>query len=390
MKFTRLLLLGFLLSSASAQAQPSRSTLEICTDEAEAAEILQRLDGWMSTARISRRPLAACDDGSGAYLGRFVPTRTGTAFLLQNPEGGTLRQTLPWLGRVSAPLAEIDRLQRLPQFSILLESLLAEDRLGLAAPPPAEKPPPPPPKKKPPKKRARPKPPPAVKPEPEAPPEAKEEPEPEIPVEGPRSEEPAPFLDLRPEEEPEPEPPPLPPPPPPPLPGREDFGVPLPRRTWSWSGEAFGSLRFRSPDFFGPEAGLGASYGPFGFQLGLQIPTRWEIQGRPLGVIGLWASFQLRHTARFTGTEFGLAAGITVESMWVERLDLPWAEAHGYWDAGPSIGAELRQRLLGGTMGVGVEVGGMPTARTIRLPDGGTATLGGVWGRIALRFGIGG
>lgn len=392
MRGSRLLALALLLLGLRAEAAVARSTLQICTDEPEAASILRRLDGWMSTARIVPRTMADCGKGEG-YVGRFEIVGTTTAFVLQNPGGGLLRQRLPWLEPSPTPLAEIDRLQRLTQFSLVLESLLAEDRLGLAAPPPAEKPPPPaPPPTRPPAPKtspprvARADPPRAL--EEEKTPEEEEE----VPDEGadeasPRAEEvvvEGPYLDLRPDEEPDEE---EDLPPPPRQPGIDEL-FPVLQSTWVWEAEVFGALRLRTPDFFGPEAGLGLGYGPLALRLGFQIPTRWDLEGRPLGVSSLWAGLGLRHLSRIEATEIGLSLGLTAEWLRIERLDLPWAEAHTYADAGLSLGAELRFRLLGGTMGAGAEVGGMPTARTIRLPEGGQAVLGGVWGRIAIRWGI--
>lgn len=376
MRQARLLLALFVATAfADADAQ-SRGRLEICTDEGGATEILQRLDGWMSTVRVGLRDPKRCDERAPHYVGRFERSASSTVFVLRNPEGGTLRHQIPWLGASSAPLAEIDRLQRLPQFSLLLESLLAEDRLGLAAPPP---PPPKPPPSRPSSRRRPPPPPPPVEPTPEpvAPEDEKEE-EPPLPP---------PILDLRPDEEEPPEeaPPAVPALPLEPPSGGEDFAdAPAPR--WKWEGEAFAALRVRSPDFLGPEAGFGLAYGPLAARLGMQVPTRWYLGRIPVGVGALWLALGLHHDPSFADGHLRLMLGLTAESVWVERLDLPWAERHVYWDAGPSLGVELRGRLLGGKMGLGAEVGGMPTARTIRLPEGGEALLGSGWGRISLRW----
>lgn len=410
MKRASLLILGLLFFGVEAHAQGSRSLLEICTDEEAAPEILRRLDGWMSTARIALRAHSGCDEeAGGAYRGRFVSTPSGTDFLLTNPDGGTLRQNLAWIGPTPTPLAEIDELQRLPQFSILLESLLAEDRLGLAAPPP------PPPAT--PSQRERGRRPgakvgrgegsrvelgPAPQPEPEA--ETEPEPEPEVETSEPEVEdlesepeaeallepepEPEPVLDLRPDEA---DPPARPTPSTPPIDRLElmDFGAPLEESIWKWRFQAFGAFRLRSPDFMGPEAGLGLSYGPLALRLGFQVPSRWHLGGKPLGVSSIWSSFGLEHQLSVGWAEVGLYLGLSAEFMRIERLDLPWGVQHHYWDAGPSIGVDLQRGLLGGTIGLGLEVGGMPTARSIRLPEGGAAVLGGGWGRLSLRWGFG-
>lgn len=402
-RLRRALLFLALVGAASAQGQSARTLLEICTDEEGAAEILRRLDGWMSTARIARRSLADCEAGS-AYFGRFRAEGGRTIFVLRNPLGGQLQQSLPWLEATATPLRAIDRRQRLPQFSLLLESLLAEDRLGLAvAPPPPEKPPtaprsPPPAAAPPPAKKPRPAEQLTPAPKDESPPEtAKEDvsstaaPEPGVV----QQEEPT-ILDLRPDEE-EPtildlhpdedlsaptEPPPRPA-------GIDDFRLPVPER-WGWEAEAFGALRLRAPDFAAPETGLGLWHGPFGLRLGFQIPTRWAVEGRPLGVGAVWAALGLRQHERLGAWDLGLSLHLTGELLWLGRLDLPGARMHPYADLGLSLAAELRFPLLGGKMGVATEVGGTPSARTIRLPEGGSEVLGGVWGRVLLRWGIGG
>src|SRR5690606_41248333 len=108
----------------------ARGLPEVCTAEEGAAEVLPRLDGWMSTVRIGSRPARRCDEPAPHYLGRFERSASGTDFVLRNSQGGILRHPIPWIGPTATPLSEIDALQRLPQFSLLLESLLAEDRLG--------------------------------------------------------------------------------------------------------------------------------------------------------------------------------------------------------------------------------------------------------------------
>lgn len=382
-----LLLLLLLAPPGSAEAQAVRSPLEICTDEAGAGEILRRLDGWMSTARISHRALGVCEEGN-SYVGRFLGVRGQTVFVLRNPTGGHLRQSLPWLKETPTPLAEIDRQQRLPQFSLLLESLLAEDRLGLALPPPPVPPQPPvarppeetPARTKPPPRREPPRPPPPVEPPEE---EVVDAAEPE------EEEEELPILDLRPDEDEEEEEPPWEEVPLSRQLGIDELLVPVPE-PWRWEAEAFGAVRARAPNFLAPEAGLGLGHGPFAFRLGFQIPTRWYLEDRPLGVTALWGALGLRQYGRLGASEIGLALNLTTEWLWVERLDMPEARTHAYADLGLSLVGELRFPLFGGKMGVGAEIGGMPTARTIRLPEGGSTVLGGVWGRLSIRWGLGG
>lgn len=357
----------------------ARGLLEICTDEEGAAEVLQRLDGWMSTVRIGSRPARRCDEPAPHYLGRFERSASGTDFVLRNSQGGILRHPIPWIGPTATPLSEIDALQRLPQFSLLLESLLAEDRLGLAAPPPAPpEAPRAPPRRTGPRSRP-PRPPPPPEPPPE--PATAEEPTP-----------PPPIIDLRPDPEEEEVEAPVETPPPMPdemqsRPLLEDFREPpLP---WGWGGEAFASVRGRSPDFLGPEVGLGLVHGPLSLRLGVQIPTRWYLGHAPIGVGSFWLAPGIAQDLAIGGAALRLGLGVTVEAVMVRRLGLPWAESQVYLDAGPSLAAELRWPLFGGRIGIGAEVGGMPTARNLRLPEGDEARLGPVWGRFSIGYGFG-
>nr|PZM93951.1 MAG: hypothetical protein DIU72_01145 [Pseudomonadota bacterium] len=167
----------------------------------------------------------------------------------------------------------------------------------------------------------------------------------------------------------------------------EDFREPpLP---WGWGGEAFASVRGRSPDFLGPEVGLGLVHGPLSLRLGVQIPTRWYLGHAPIGVGSFWLAPGIAQDLAIGGAALRLGLGVTVEAVMVRRLGLPWAESQVYLDAGPSLAAELRWPLFGGRIGIGAEVGGMPTARNLRLPEGDEARLGPVWGRFSIGYGFG-
>jgi hypothetical protein len=95
----------------------------------------------------------------------------------------------------------------------------------------------------------------------------------------------------------------------------------------------------------------------------------------------------VQHPVALGASEVRLRAGVSLEWLEVERLDLPWAAPHRHWDFGVGLGLEWRVRLFGTWTGLAVEGGGMPTARTIRLPEGPQADLGRAWARLALRLG---
>ena len=230
----------------------ARGLLDICTDEEGAAEVLQRLDGWMSTVRIGSRPARRCDEPAPHYLGRFERSASGTDFVLRNSQGGILRHPIPWIGPTATPLSEMTRCSGFR--SSPSSSNPSSPRIGWAWPrlhPPL------------PSRRAR-----------------------RLAARGRgaglrvrrplpnrlRSRRPRRNLASPSRHRPSPDPggeevgeAPVETPPPMPdemqsRPLLEDFREPpLP---WGWGGEAFASVRGRSPDFLGPEVGLGLVHGP--------------------------------------------------------------------------------------------------------------------------------
>lgn len=149
------------------------------------------------------------------------------------------------------------------------------------------------------------------------------------------------------------------------------------------------AARFRSPDFFAGEVALTASWGPLFAQGGFQLPAPWRIGGRPLQVAALTVGAGVQHPVELPSGELRLRAGVVAEAVEVRRLDLPWAEDHHHLDLGGGLGAEWRVRVFGSWVGLYLEGGGMPTARTIRLPEGAFAPLGRSWARLGLRVGWG-
>ena len=74
----------------------------------------------------------------------------------------------------------------------------------------------------------------------------------------------------------------------------------------------------------------------------------------------------------------------------VRRLGLPWAESQVYLGRRPlARGRVVLPPSAGRIPCIGAEVGGMPTARNLRLPEGDEARLGPVWGRFSIGYGFG-
>jgi len=123
-----------LVGAAAPAGAASPSVVELCTSDplggTGAAAQLARL---MSTARFeSRGP--PCDAPSGRrYLVTFVARESAVFLRLVDSAGMRLERRVPWLTGVERPLARLELEGRLVEFSLLLESLLAEARNPLPA-----------------------------------------------------------------------------------------------------------------------------------------------------------------------------------------------------------------------------------------------------------------
>ncbi|AKU92876.1 hypothetical protein [Vulgatibacter incomptus] len=127
-----LLLLALAIPLAAIGAGP-RSDVIICVDDPLAsAGAAAQLDRWMSTANVR----AIGPDCSGAtspttYLGHFENRGPSLAFRLRSPGGLVLERRVPWIAGPERALSRLELAGRLSEFSLLLESLLAEDRVAL-------------------------------------------------------------------------------------------------------------------------------------------------------------------------------------------------------------------------------------------------------------------
>ncbi|HWV39357.1 MAG TPA: hypothetical protein VN033_12885, partial [Vulgatibacter sp.] len=120
-----------LVAWAGAAGANPQSVIELCTSDREdgtgAAAHLARL---MSTARIEiRRPPCAAPAG-GRYLATLEEREGAVHLHLVDSGGARLERRVPWLTRLERPLARLELEGRLTEFSLLLESLLAEARAG--------------------------------------------------------------------------------------------------------------------------------------------------------------------------------------------------------------------------------------------------------------------
>lgn len=120
-----LALVGMPLGAAAVETR-----LPICvaspSTEREAAVDLDR---WVATAAVEVRATPCRLRG---YSGSFVERGGQVLFVLATPDGGRLERGVPWLRSARAPLSELAAAGRLSEFSVLVEALLAEDRLASA------------------------------------------------------------------------------------------------------------------------------------------------------------------------------------------------------------------------------------------------------------------
>jgi len=408
--------------------------VELCTDDAVAATgAVARLSRLMSTASVSSRGLPCDAPAPGSYLARFEARGAAVVVVLAGPGGGRLERKVPWLRDVERPLSRLEGNGHLVEFSLLLESLLAEDRAGplpdlepfpaapgtVAAPvsigrktdgvkrrkPPASR--------RPPAVAAVPKP---VEPPEEGTPSASTEPAGEgsntegdaalhgqgdtggaapnpgvAPTDldgtaGAAGEAPvAPAAGSGADAAPR-SPGVLSPSRPeafesvPPAPDREHPWW----STWRLEVSAVGGLRTRSPGLSSPEAGLRLAFGPIWVRTALEGDAWWDL-GTPIRISASSAS---------AGAEvplFGVGAwrasgtaGVGLDRLELQRTDFEEAEAWRLVDAGPLAGFLLGWESGPIASSLLVEAQWTPTARRIWLPEG----TSGVLGRWSVRAGV--
>ncbi len=358
------------------------------SDEREAAAIVSR---WMRFARLEIFDCATL----GPARRLAFEARGGRVFLRLRSAGPVRERAIPWLDRPDMPLARTRAARALSKLAVLVDALLAEDRVdggpepdrsaeGRSSSGPlergplvAQEMPSSVPVREPPsggRKRLTKEPTtaPVIPPEPSSAPAHGEAAEPapsppeptatwaaekELP-EGEAVLQPGPALT----------PAPLPPAP----------------RNWAWAVEASGSWRFRAPSVGAWEVGGGLHYGPMYFAATYQPEARWSLQGRPIGLwsVGLAAGARL---ALFEGHGFhgGALAGARIEWLRLRRRDLDAGRVLQYWDAGASAGLLGGYRFFsqpgvyGAPLGVELRVEAvyLPTGRIISVPDGPSGML---------------
>ncbi|HEY0838621.1 MAG TPA: hypothetical protein VGD74_00405, partial [Vulgatibacter sp.] len=105
--------------------------LEICTtDPVGSTGAALHLSRLMATATVVAIPPPCEGPAARSYLARFEARAGEVWVVLIGPAGGRLERRIPWLDDADRPLIRLESAGRLPDLSLLLESLLAEDRLG--------------------------------------------------------------------------------------------------------------------------------------------------------------------------------------------------------------------------------------------------------------------
>ena len=389
-------LLATLLLPVGAAA--AETQLSLCVSAAAAsADAVATLDRWVATARVEAVAPPCPPPAPERYVGRFERHGAAIFFRLAAPDGSSLERAVPWLQDVAAPLPELARSERLSEFSVLVEGLLAEHRLMAAwAPPPPPAAPPPaapqkaPPRRKPPPKRA-------------TRPKAKPRPAPEVASAAPPPLPTAPAEPPRPADPVEPPPGPAPaeaapasapPAPAPRLPVATAPPAQLDFRAPSTAGPALrlagaAGVRVRSPGFAAPELGVAAELGPGWLRAGWQPRTRWALAGLPIGIEALALEAGLQ-TSLVSGRlwEFRGLAGVAVERLELMPLYVDSPDRVANWDAGPLLGGRLGWAPLDSFgLALAAAVQWMPTARTSHVGETGpSARVNAVAGRLALEI----
>jgi hypothetical protein len=113
-----------------------RSTLRLCiADQREERASAALLARFLSTVRLEPAPTPSCRGAGVDYVGWFDRRSGGTTFVVRARSGEELARTVPWLAPSgsAAPLSELAAADRLSEFSILVDGLLAQHR---STPPP--------------------------------------------------------------------------------------------------------------------------------------------------------------------------------------------------------------------------------------------------------------
>src|SRR2546423_450733 len=135
-------LLPCLVQAVAHAAPPDSPTLRLCIEESReersAAALLAR---FLTTVRLEAAAGPACGqereaEQDGSYVGHFDVRGSRVSFAVRTRNGQTLVRSVPWIAPSPTPLASLAAADRLSEFSILVDGVLAEDR---SAPPPEDR-----------------------------------------------------------------------------------------------------------------------------------------------------------------------------------------------------------------------------------------------------------
>ncbi|HEY3452339.1 MAG TPA: hypothetical protein VGK67_38700 [Myxococcales bacterium] len=349
-------------------------TLALCeepgSEEREAAVILSR---WMRSARVEVRKCAP-----GSLPPRrlaFVPGPDGSVVVRLETATARREREVPWLERSDAALSRLRTKGALARFSVIVEALLAEDRLAAPVTPVVLAPRPPhaqQPSRKPPQKPADPAPAPA--PSLPAPPAI----EPLPPMPAPVFAIPPPAVAAPPSEPEKPSASPVPE-----APAVEPA---KPVKRWAFGIDGGAGYHLRSPYVSTGEFGGGLHYGPIRLAVTYQPEAVLALEGdRQIGInvlaFSLGGRFELLEA---DGFELGVLANALLDYLVAFRKDT--GNPYDATDFGVSGGLFAARRL--GPAGAELRVEGivMPTAHVIEIPNG-PAKLFNLFGlRVTLSF----
>jgi hypothetical protein len=354
------LVLVALVASVAGEARGSgRATLRLCISdlhqERATAALLAR---FLATVRLEAAPPPGCLEGGSAYVGWFDDRGGRLTFVLRARTGEELARVVPWVPPSPAPLADLAAADRLSEFSILVDGVLAEQR----SPAPVR--------------------PPVIEPLPAMPPQ--------------------PFLAeivIPPPVVPPPTPAPRRSPPPrrmaratpPAPPAVTRTAVPVARPSYErmLSIDAVTAWVVRAPGLAGPQVGAVAGWRWLFLRAGAQA-SGWDWQGRQIAFRALTAEAGLRAPLLGQGRLRLLAAAAAmVESITLRRRDVTGAGDHGYLDAGVTAGPQLTYRPRSwARLSLQADGAYRPTGRRVEVAGGPSIALNAWSARVGVAAGL--
>jgi hypothetical protein len=368
-----------LLARGRGWAEPqARTTLRLCIADQRGERASAALLGrFLSTVRLEASPPPGCRSPGADYLGWFEERAGHLAVVVQARSGEELVRAVPWVRPTASVLSELAAADRLSEFSILVDGVLAEHR----SPAPVHRPP------------AEPI---TIEPLPPLPPDARRL----APVDDGPAEDRAPttaaYLAPRPSI--------IRPPPPPraapvriarlgparraPIAVAATPPAPAPREP-ALSLDLTSAFVVRAPGLAGAQ--LGAALGwRWLFVAGAVQSTDWSWQRRRIRFRALTAEAGVRPgllaRGRFRLTGLVAAAG---EAITLHRLDVAEAASHGYLDLGATAGAEASFRPRPwARLALFAATTYRPTGRRVDVSGGPSIALNAWSGRLGIAAGL--